>query len=373
MEAQLTEPGTFPAQLYANSFFAKYPTDARFLQCTYHKFVTSSSLDSDTIEFNLEKFDAANLYLIQDTVCEVNFNILNADGSLPNQSTKVAPVNNMLHSLFEGITVTINDMPITASKIGYPYKAYISNCLSYNNAIKATHLATQGWYSDTGSFLGDDTNSGFESRCIQFHENYDLEKPYRRTGVTLFGRLLHDLVSCETGLPPQTKVKIELDRSKDEFFIMCDKTDPEKYKVRINHIILYVPVAQLSMNVYNEFSALYSKEPIAIHYRRIQILYCPVSKDKEEYWSESLFSDSDLPCRIIVGFVVTNNKNGNYHSNPFDFRRNWKVPSKLVVSESQTSIIHRHQLLEQSLEEKFNIRFDALNQTLNEKIDLVHI
>jgi hypothetical protein len=132
-----------------------------------------------------------------------------------------------------------------------------------------------------------------------------------------------------------------------------------------------VPVAQLSMQVYNEFSSLYSKEPIAIHYRRIQILYCPVAKDKEETWSESLFSDSDLPCRIIVGFVVTKNKNGSYHTNPFEFRRNWLVPSSLVSSESQDSILHHHQLLEQTLEEKFNTRFDALNQTLNEKIDLV--
>jgi hypothetical protein len=371
MEAQLTEPGTFPAQLYANSFFAKYPTDARFLQCTYHKFVTSSSLDSDTIEFNLDKFDAANLYLIQDTVCEVNFNILKADGSLPDPESNVAPINNMLHSLFEGISLTINDIPINVSKIGYPYKAYISNCLSYNNAVKATHLVTQGWYSDLVSFGPDAGNSGHESRRTQFHENYDLGKPFRRTGVTLFGRLLHDLVSCETGLPPQTKIKIELDRSKDEFFLMCPETDKEKYKVRINHILLYVPVAQLSMQVYNEFSAIYSKEPIAIHYRRIQILYCPVSKDKEEYWSESLFSDSDLPCRVIVCFVETKSKNGTYHSNPFEFRRNWEVPSSLISSESQSSILHHHQLLEQSLEEKFNTRFNTLNQTLNEKIDLV--
>jgi hypothetical protein len=31
MESQLTEAGTFPAQIYAESFFAKVPTDARYL------------------------------------------------------------------------------------------------------------------------------------------------------------------------------------------------------------------------------------------------------------------------------------------------------------------------------------------------------
>jgi hypothetical protein len=29
MEAQLTEASTFPAQIYANSFFSTLPTDAR--------------------------------------------------------------------------------------------------------------------------------------------------------------------------------------------------------------------------------------------------------------------------------------------------------------------------------------------------------
>ena len=45
MEGQLREPSSFPAQIYAESFFRKLPIDARFLQCTYQKFVPSSSID----------------------------------------------------------------------------------------------------------------------------------------------------------------------------------------------------------------------------------------------------------------------------------------------------------------------------------------
>ena len=75
MEAQLTEAGTFPSQVYAESFFAKFPTDARFLQCTYQKFVPTSSIDGKKIEFKLDRYDAANVYLIQDTNIEVNVKI----------------------------------------------------------------------------------------------------------------------------------------------------------------------------------------------------------------------------------------------------------------------------------------------------------
>ena len=45
MEGQLREPLSFPAQRYAESFFRKLPVDSRFLQCTYQKFVPSSSID----------------------------------------------------------------------------------------------------------------------------------------------------------------------------------------------------------------------------------------------------------------------------------------------------------------------------------------
>jgi len=45
--------------------------------------VPTSSIDGKTIEFNLDRYDAANVYLIQETYCEVTVKIVKADGSLP--------------------------------------------------------------------------------------------------------------------------------------------------------------------------------------------------------------------------------------------------------------------------------------------------
>jgi hypothetical protein len=44
------------------------------------------------------------------------------------------------------------------------------------------------------------SNTGWAERNQMFRENYDQNKPFRKSGVTLFGRLMHELVSCETGL-----------------------------------------------------------------------------------------------------------------------------------------------------------------------------
>ena len=131
---------------------------------------------------------------------------------------------------------------------------------------------------------------------------------------------------------------------------MKDKSDTLNYKVKILNIALFVPVAQLSANVFNEISTILSRknEPkaISIHYRRIEIRPISLPKNKEEYYSESLFQDADLPCRIVVCFVETAHKNGTPTSNPFAFQRSWTIPksekdSKNYYEEKSTSNLER--------------------------------
>jgi len=62
MEATLTEPISFPAESYVQTFFHNLPTDSRFLNCSFAKFLPSTTLDADTQQFNLARFEAPNIY-----------------------------------------------------------------------------------------------------------------------------------------------------------------------------------------------------------------------------------------------------------------------------------------------------------------------
>ena len=73
MEAQLSPAASYPAQLYSQSFTREVPTDSRFLQCSYVKYPSSSALDSGTITFDLNKFESANVYQIQNACLEVRY------------------------------------------------------------------------------------------------------------------------------------------------------------------------------------------------------------------------------------------------------------------------------------------------------------
>jgi hypothetical protein len=46
------------------------------------------------------------------------------------------------------------------------------------------------------------------------------------------------------------------------------------------------------------------------------IYYLSLPKNKEEYYSDSLFTSSEVPCKIVLAFVETKSKNGTYHTNP---------------------------------------------------------
>jgi hypothetical protein len=77
------------------------------------------------------------------------------------------------------------------------------------------------------------------------------------------------------GLPPNTKIRFEFEKSSDKFLVMRQTNDTENYKVKILNLSLHVPVAQMSQPVFDEINAVMSRkdEPneIAIHYRRLEI------------------------------------------------------------------------------------------------------
>ena len=300
--------------------------------------------------------------MIQDTCVEVNCVITKENGGLPNTSAKVSTVNNLLHSMFESVRLTINDLPITSSPNCYGFKAYITDVLTYSTQVKSAQLATQGFYPDLSDHMGPVTdNSGFNDRMCLFRKKYDETAEYKSNGTTLFGRLMHDLVSCQSGLPPNTKVKFELDRADDTFVILSTTEDNEKYKLKILNIALFVPVAQLSSSVFSQISSIMTSKTdpkaIGIHYRRVEVRPFSLPRNKLEYNSDGLFSDSDSPCRIVICFVKSEAKVGNYHLNPYDFQRSWIVKqSANFLNFNDRSVTDREIYLEarlKQIEQKF--------------------
>ena len=155
MEAQLTEPLTYPSQSYAASFFSTLPRDGRFIKCTFQKF-SPTSVVGRTITFNCQRYESPSVYNFNEACMEVTCSIVKSNGEVPDKTKKVSVVNNTLHSPFKNLRIKINDYEITKQPQLYAYKAYIATCLTYSSFCKSAQLQSQGYYPDLSSHMGPD-------------------------------------------------------------------------------------------------------------------------------------------------------------------------------------------------------------------------
>ena len=56
MESQLQSSSTYAAQAYAETYFAQFPTDSRFLNTSYQKFPPESIVENKTIKFSFSRY-----------------------------------------------------------------------------------------------------------------------------------------------------------------------------------------------------------------------------------------------------------------------------------------------------------------------------
>jgi len=148
-------------------------------------------------------------------------------------------------------------------------------------------------------------------------------------------------------------VKFELEKSQDPFVVMSFPTDEEKYRMKILNISMFVPVAQLSLPLYNQISTLQAKQDVSIHFRRLEVRSINLPRNSEEFNSTTLFSE-EIPCRITFCFVETSKKIGTRSSNPFNFQRRWTIIKKRLryfegQSEREIRLEERLRLLEREL------------------------
>lgn len=179
----LKESSTFASTSFIDNLFSDLPGDSRFTQVVTQKIVPISALDScsEKIEFLLPALQNPNVYFLNKTLIECTVVIQKKDGSLPDKTKNVGPVNMCLTSLFDSVSVRLNDVNITSSGRYYPYKCYLQTLLSFNSSQKGAFLQQMGWYPDSSStnVTPSPKNTGFLVRAANFRNGRELTTDYR--------------------------------------------------------------------------------------------------------------------------------------------------------------------------------------------------
>ena len=229
----------------------------------------------------------------------------------------VSTVNNSLHSLFREVRVQLghNQLEITPSMGTYPYRAYLETLLSYGDAAKSTHLRCMGWYNDQAGKMDDhdptpdEANTGLKARSAVVVPTRDVE---------LTGRLHCDIFLQERYLIDGVPMKLELLRSPDDFYLMCD--NGSVYRTQITKAEFYVRQVHIAPEVREKhLEALNAGITVKYPMTRVHVTAHDIPRDGRDFHKDQLVG-GQLPKRVVLSLVENQAFVGHKEKNPYHLK-----------------------------------------------------
>lgn len=286
--------------------FDPTPIQSTMLSSSWVDFHTLNSTDGDgPLEFNIPA--AQDEYLdLNDTTLYVRLKVQNSADTVV-----IAPVNLMLHSLFQDVTLKFNDTVVQGGDQLYGYKAIINSLLLFDKGTKDTQLRLAGYCKDRAGLFEDKSNSGFIERARWIAGGKELE---------LMGGLHLDMMNQPRYILPGVGMHLRLTRAKSKFPLLClDDASGISSKIVITEAILYVRrVKMMSSVIEGHEDGLTNHNAIyPIQHMRMETF--TVSKGAQSISKENLFQGK-MPKFIAIAMVENAAFNGSLNKNPFLFK-----------------------------------------------------
>lgn len=280
---------------------------------------------SPSIEFDLPPFafpthlPSTVLYVKARVLLGDKSNITKTDlaNAAGESSLEVAPVNNILHSMFEHVTVELNHTPIVSSNL-YNYSSYMVHALGYSKISKETWLQSIGMNYDVYS------NSEPEIPLIKTSVNAGLKARYNMVmnsqQFELEGRPCEALFHVDKLIPSGLSFILLLNRCEDRFLFVngeptLDKTCRlyiDECKLRMTYVDLPEAIAEnLEKKLFgNHVSYIIPNQLVCKDYAIPQgITTIELTR---------LFSNR-IPKRLVIALTSNAAKNGSYRLDPYYF------------------------------------------------------
>ena len=290
----------------------------------YYQDISSESTTADarTLEFNISGaenvcIDPAKSYL------KVLVRVLNNDGTELHDTTenlggKVSVINNLLHSLFSTVEISLNDIYVTRSYSNYPYKAFLQNLLTYSyDTMKIGFLYCDGWEPDETNKFEDADNKGAAGR----------RKMIAKRKCELGAVLKCDLFQQHKLIPSQVSMRIRCVRSNSNFVILdrhtandavTDTTNKGTYKVVIESAVFRAKKVQLTKTEELMQIQDFRIAPFQIPIRRSDVTVQTIGPGVRNFTIERLH-EGQLPRLVIIGLVNSQAYNSDQTLNPYMF------------------------------------------------------
>ena len=314
----MSELSYSPVKLLQNEIEYSYTTEL-----TPH----NSIIAGNNIIFHIE--GGTDFVDLAHTSLEIDVKVTQVDGTALTEQTKVAPINNILHSVFSQVQVKLKDTVISHPSPNYGYRAYLETLLNYDRQAKDTWLKSQGWYFDQAGEFDTAANT-----AVALRRSLVVNKKI----LTLKGRLATNIGAQPLLVPSQTDIVLTLTPQRPEFALMrLDDADTKSYKIEIAAAKLNVRKSKLYPDAVNKFEKDIAAKPVSIPISQVRVSTVSISQGLFHYSHNSLFNGI-LPNYVVIGFVTNASYCGSWSKNPFNFAHadlshiQLKVNERLVPS-----------------------------------------
>lgn len=192
----------------------------------------------------------------------------------------------------------------------YPFKAYITNELSFSSNVKSHFLAAAGLHRS--NIHDARTDEGFQKRCALFAGGRHAQ---------FLSRLDFDLGNQELFLLNNMDLLFTIYRAKDPFLLQCLRegaADDVQYRLYLHDIKLYVKMVEVQPALNLSIYKMLEKQPATYAVRRTEIKSCFLTAGRTEI-DHNVFSAS-IPRRLTIGLLANGAFNGRVKLSPFNFR-----------------------------------------------------
>ena len=240
---------------------------------------------------------------------ELRLKITKSDGTnIDSTKDTVGLTNLAIASLFQDVTLTLNDKQIEGGDHTYPYGAYLSTLTQFQSQAKKTHLKPAGWCADEYGKFDHDSNKGFVEREKWSANSVEMQ---------LKGPVYLDFFRQSRYLLSQVNMRLKFIRAKSDFSLMS--FSGTNYKVNITSAILFVRKVLMNPKVINDHSnGLKSHNAIyPVNHTELTTFTIPVGS--MSHTRDRLFPIC-IPKALYITLVDNEAYNGDFKKNPFNFQ-----------------------------------------------------
>ena len=285
-----------------------------------------------------------------------------ADATLTNIATeKVVPVNNILHSVFSQVDVTLNQKLISSHTQHYAYKSMIESFLNYDKSAQESQMYAAGFEAPSPSVSRDPTlpklitrTEGSGSDAFKFKEpnplyNEALVKRYvsYRANADFIGIPFADLFQQDRLLLNGVEVGVKMYRHQPDFYMTTGKaSDIKKYQIKFTDILLRVCKVRLSPQLLLSHEKMLETTTAKYPYMRTELKTINVPINTTTYRADNLYQGK-VPSKLVVTGVSSFSSAGSISRDPFNFTINGvsvdvkvdgvSVPMQVPLSESSVT------------------------------------